>query len=162
MRDLLYGLSSKYGPPSIDLKNGRIMDDYGDTSCAKVSVKHKIPEDVSREELDYYHDVYAFLNPEDLIFYLYPMWHEFKNDPSLNCIDNFVYSLEAGIDYLLTEIDESDIKIVSRALFDLLLTGPSGDPDYYQCPKLQNLMKIRMTDWDQWVSIQQVDTGNGT
>ena len=67
----IYNLSDKFAPPNVDLRKAQILDDYGDESYAQLIVNHKKPDDVNREEFDYYGWVYPFMEPEDLIFYLY-------------------------------------------------------------------------------------------
>ena len=87
----IYNLSKDFGPPKINLRQGRILDDYGSESFAKMQVNHEKPDDVKLEELDYYGWVYPFIEPIDLIFYLYPLLVEFKKDMALDCFDSFMY-----------------------------------------------------------------------
>ena len=44
----IYKLSNKFAPPSVDLRQGEIMDDYGDESYADLPVSHKLPDDVRK------------------------------------------------------------------------------------------------------------------
>ena len=90
----IYDLSMKFAPPKVDLRKARILDDYGDESCAKLLINHKKPDDVKREEFDYYGWVYPFLEPNDLLFYLFAIVIEFKKDNEIDCIDSFMYSMD--------------------------------------------------------------------
>lgn len=79
----VYDLSSRYGPPGTNLRQARIRDYHGDASFAPRPVRHRHPEDVSREDLEYYHDVFAFMEFRDLLFYLYPVAFECEKDSRL-------------------------------------------------------------------------------
>lgn len=89
----IYELSKKFSPPKRNLQQGRIADD-GDATSAELSVNHRDPNDVSVKELEYYNDVWGFLEPEDLLFYLHPVLHlggDLINPPpyASNFLDRF-------------------------------------------------------------------------
>jgi len=96
----IYNLSLKFSPPEIDLRQAQILDDYGDDSCAKLIIKHEKPDDVKREELDYYAWVYPFVKTEDLLFYLYANVIEYEKDLEVEFIDSFMYSVDMKISKL--------------------------------------------------------------
>ncbi|PHS26416.1 MAG: hypothetical protein COA83_03425 [Methylophaga sp.] len=68
--DDIYNLSKRFSPPKVDLRKAQILDDYGDDSFAKMPVKHNSPDDVRREEFDYYGWVYPFVEAEDRTWYI--------------------------------------------------------------------------------------------
>ena len=53
---IMVGLQSKTANKTLKwgLRKAQILDDYGDDSFAKMSVNHNNPDDVKREEFDYY------------------------------------------------------------------------------------------------------------
>ena len=61
-------MSKKYGPPKISLRDARILDDYGDESHATRPIQHRVPEDVSKEDFDFYRHVFSFMEFADLLF----------------------------------------------------------------------------------------------
>ena len=79
------------------LRKAEIMDTYGFEGRATRAINHRTPNDVTRDDLDFYGWVYAFLGFEDLLFYLYPIALELDRSKSLDCIDSFMYSLNRGI-----------------------------------------------------------------
>lgn len=133
----VYLMSRKYGPPRVDLRKALIMDDYGDESYATRPINHRLPEDVSREDLDFYGHVYAFMGFKDLLFYLYPIAMEFEHDKGLDCVDAFMYSLDRHFpeDYMsLTADDQQGLIDGLRWIWN---AAPLGYADWIQCPNLQ-------------------------
>lgn len=66
-------LSERFSPPKIDLRRAKILDDYGDESFSPRPINHRVPSDVTQEDLEYYDRYWAFMKFEDLLFYLYPV-----------------------------------------------------------------------------------------
>ncbi|WP_428355849.1 hypothetical protein [Methyloprofundus sp.] len=138
----IYNLSMRFAPPKVDLRKAQIQDDYGDESFAKLTVDHKKPDDVKREEFDYYGWVYPFMEPEDLLFYLYAMVIEFSNDQEIDCIESFMYSMDREISVLqaiLSGEEQQTLKNAFQQIWDI-----SGH-DYIvfaQCKNLQKLIGI--------------------
>ena len=146
IRPLVYSLSKKYAPPGIDLRSAEIMDSYGDESNATRPIDHRVPEDVSREDLDFYGWVYAFMEFNDLLFYLYPIALEFERDKKLGCIDAFMYSLDrfSGESSTLSAEDKAGLADGLRWIWN---AAPRGYADWVQCPNLQALIGVSAT-WD--------------
>jgi len=66
-----YKLSKSFSPPRCDLRRARLIDDCGRPKHAQVPVAHRDPYDVSESQLDYYCDVWGFVDPPDLLFYAF-------------------------------------------------------------------------------------------
>jgi len=146
----IYILSEKFSPPKIDLRKAQILDDYGDDSHAKLIVSHKKPGDVKREEFDYYGWVYPFMEPEDLLFYLYPMLIEYKKDRAIDCIDSFMYSLDRELNNLLLKLSDEDAETLKIALTEIWAigsnTGSNADlNDWYQCENIQKFIDVNLS-----------------
>ena len=96
MNATVAAISARFGPPSMTLRDGRIQDDYGSESCAKLVVNHRTTVDVTDEELEYYQDVYTFLTPDSLLFYLAPVttWLSRHPNSGRTVFDSFVWSLD--------------------------------------------------------------------
>ena len=139
----IYNLSAKFAPPKVDLRKAKILDDYGDESHAKLIVNHKKPDDVKREEFDYYGWIYPFMEPEDLIFYLYPMLIEYIKDDGIDCIDSYMYSMDREINNLLPKLSKEEITALKKAFKEIWEIG-SGDDwnDWYQCNNLQKFIGV--------------------
>ena len=140
----IYNLSKSFGPPKTDLRQGQILDDYGDESFAKLKVNHQTPCDVKRKEIDYYGWVYPFLEPTDLIFYLYPLLVEFKKDQEIDCFDSYVYSMDRniiGLLKLLTTEQKKVIKMSFKLIWDL---SDEKSVDWFSCPNLQKLVGLAL------------------
>jgi hypothetical protein len=143
----VYLMSRKYGPPKIDLRTAEIMDSYGDESCAKLPINHRVPEDVSKEDFDYYQWIFAFMGFEDLLFYLYPIALEYERDNSLNCIDSYMYSLDRFLPEASAKLPPKDQQALVDGLRWIWDAAPLGYADWVQCPNLQGAIGVSVT-WD--------------
>ena len=143
----VYMLSKKYGPPRINLRDAELLDSYGDDSWAKRPINHRVPEDVSLEDLKYYGWVYAFMAFEDLLFYLYPVVIAFEQDQTLDCIDSLMYSLDRFIPTSSSKLSKTDQSALCEGLTWLWEVGSPGYADWVQCPNLQKFIGIEVT-WD--------------
>lgn len=129
----VYELSRKHGPPRIDLRTAEIMDSYGFEGRATRAINHRTPNDVSRDDLDFYGWIYAFLEFEDLLFYLYPIALELDKSKSLYCIDSFMYSLNRFVpeeSSKLTKIDQQALIEGLRWMWDAVQLGYTDWEEY--------------------------------
>jgi hypothetical protein len=134
----VYELSYKYSPPKINLRDAKIMDDYGDDSYAKREIKHIVPDDVLREDFEYYGWVYPFMEFEDLLFYLYPIALVFENNRELDCLDSFMYSLDRVLPTRKMLLTSEDTTALQDGLRWIWKTSNGDDyADWWQCPNLQ-------------------------
>jgi len=147
VRPLVYALSRKYSPPRIDLRTAEIMDAYGDERYATRPINHRVPEDVSREDLDFYGWVYAFMSFEDLLFYLYPIALEYERDRCLDCIDPFLYSLDRCVPLESSKLPTQDQRGLLDGLQWIWDAAPLDYADWVQCPNLQAAIGKSVT-WD--------------
>ena len=138
----IYNLSKKFSPFKIDLRKVQILDDYGDESYAKLVVNHKKPDDVKREEFDYYGWVYPFVELEDLLFYLYPIVIEYSKDKETDCIDSFMYSMDRELATLLKKLNNDDKVALETAFKVIWNVGGDDYADFAQCKNLQELIGI--------------------
>ena len=138
----VYALSKKYGPPRIDLRRAEIIDSYGDESYATRPIDHKVPENVSREDLDFYGWVYAFMKFPDLLVYLYPIALEYEKDLRIECIDGFMYSLDRCLPDEMPKLPEDDREALIAGLNWIWTSGDSGYADWVQCPNLQEAIGV--------------------
>lgn len=140
----IYNLSMKFAPPKIDLRRAQILDDYGDESYAKLVVNHKKPDDVKREEFDYYGWVYPFVEPEDLLFYLYAIVIEYSKDKEIDCIDSFMYSMDRELSSLQEKLSGDDRAVLENAFNVIWKVGGDDYADFAQCKNLQELIGISL------------------
>ena len=140
----IYNLSKKYSPPKVNLRQAQILDDYGDDTYAKLLVNHDSPDKVKREEFDYYGWVYPFMEPEDLLFYLYAMVIEYENNKELDSIDSFMYSMDREINKLQKSLTEGEKEMLIKAFKVIWDVGNDDWADWYQCKNLQKLIGISL------------------
>ncbi|MEL6815989.1 MAG: hypothetical protein AAFP03_14445 [Cyanobacteria bacterium J06598_3] len=138
----VYDLSCKFSPPKIDLRKAEILDSYGDDSYAKLPINHNQPENVKREEFDYYGWVYPFMEVEDLLFYFYAILIEYEKDKGLDCIDSFMYSMDRVILGLQNSLKVQDLEALKQGFIRIWEIGGDGYADWYQCPNLQKFIGI--------------------
>ena len=119
------------------------MDSYGDTSSATRPISHRIPADVSREDLDFYPWVYPFLSFQDLLFYLYPVALEYEKDRELECIDSFMYSLENCIEDEALRLSVEDLEVLELGLKWIWTTGGTEFAPWCQCPSLKKAIGVK-------------------
>jgi hypothetical protein len=143
----VYALSKKYSPPKIDLRTAEIMDSYGDESYATRPIHHRVPEDVSREDFDFYPWVFAFMEFEDLLFYLYPIAVEYERDAHLNCIDSYLYSLDRLIPEAFSQLPPYEQQSLVAGLRWMWNSATLGHADWVQCPNLQSAIGVSIT-WE--------------
>ncbi len=143
----VYELSRKHGPPRIDLRTAEIMDSYGFEGRATRAINHRTPNDVSRDDLDFYGWIYAFLGFEDLLFYLYPIALELDKSKSLDCIDSFMYSLNRFVPAESSKLSSVDQQALIEGLRWMWDAVPLGYTDWVQCPNLQKAIGISVS-WD--------------
>lgn len=143
----VYELSRKHGPPRIDLRKAEIMDSYGFEDRATRAINHRTPNDVSRDDLDFYGWIYAFLGFEDLLFYLYPIALELDKSKSLDCIDSFMYSLNRFVPAESSKLSSVEQQALIEGLRWIWDAVPLGYTDWVQCPNLQKAIGISVS-WD--------------
>ena len=156
----VYSLSKRYGPPNINLRDAEIEDSYGDETYATRPINHQVPEDVTKEDLDFYPQVYAFMEFRDLLFYLYPVALEYEKDKGLETIDSLFYSLERELPAQLESLSKDDQEAIIDALKWIWETHKLGYADWVQCIYLQKLIGISVT-WDD-LYYQEVDKKQNT
>ena len=101
-------LSSKHAPPRTDLRQARIKDDWGSTNGASVELKHKKPDDVTIEHFEAYCDVFGYIHPTDLLFYLYPVIRETIDDPEFVGSIDFLAALNTKFERLNGKLSPED------------------------------------------------------
>lgn len=154
-RPLVYALSRKYGPLKIDLRAAEIMDSHGDDRFATRPIEHRIPEDVSREDLDFYGWIYAFMKFPDLLFYLYPVALEYQRDNGLDCVDSFMYSLDRCVPVESAKLSPDDQNALLDGLRWIWESAPLGYADWVQCRNLQAAIGVSVT----WGDLHQGPAG---
>lgn len=141
----LYEFSKSVGPPKEDLRFARISDDWGDESCAKMPINHKLPEDVTFEELCYYPQGWVFMDIDSVLFYAYSVF-KYHDDP-----DGDEY-WDAGVDFYFNTLErEFDVLVKKDSieiLFDSIKIMWYEKPFFFgleNCPKFQNALNIHVT-----------------
>ena len=138
----IYSLSKRFSPPRTDLRKAKILDDYGDDSYSKLKITHKLPDDVTRKEFDYYGWVYPFMDAEDLLFYLYAIVIEYEDNRRLECIDSFMYSMDRKITDIQKILSDEENKILKNAFQLIWNIGGNDWVDWAPCINLQRLLGI--------------------
>ena len=142
----IFNLSKKFSPPKVDIREAKILDDYGDDTYAKIPINHNNPDDVKDEELDYYGWVYPFVEPEDLLFYLYTMVIEYEKNKDLDSIDSFMYSMDREINKLQKTLIDNENQVLKKAFKLIWEIGGDEWADWYQCKNLQRLIGISLNN----------------
>lgn len=140
----VYAMSKRYGPPEINLRDAEILDSYGDESYATRPIEHTVPENVTREDLDFYGWVYAFMGFRDLLFYLHPIAFEYEKDVRMDCVDAFMYSLDRIIPDEMPKLVQEDREALLEGLNWMWNSGGGGSDysDWAQCPNLQKALGV--------------------
>lgn len=138
----VYKLSRKYGPPETDLRQAEIADSYGSEEHAQRPIAHRVPEDVTDEDLDYYTGIYPHMALEDLVFYLYPIAIRFLHDPEFDRIDSFLYALNFKINQAHHRLDDREREDLKEGLHWLLDMHPTEAADWEWCRHLQRFMGL--------------------
>lgn len=144
----VYELSKRYSPPKIDLLGADTLDGYGYERQGSYPICHIVPEDVTRQDFDHYPYVFAFMNFDDLLFYLYPVCLEYERDNGINCIDSFMYSLDRFVPEALQKLLKSDQDAVISGLNWIWNAAPFDNADWVQCPNLQAVIGVSVSSDD--------------
>lgn len=143
--DDIYKLSKSFGPPKNTLGERHILVDYGREASANRRLDHNYPEDVKLEEIEHYGWVYPFLEPPDLIFYLYPLLVEFQKKMSLHCFDSYMYSMDRELEGLLEGLSGAQIATLKSAFELVWDLGGSDWADWFGCPNLQKFVGVTVS-----------------
>jgi len=138
----IYDFSYKFSPPKIDLRKAKILDYYGDEIYAKLPINHNNPEDVTREEFDYYGWIYSFMEVEDLLFYFYTILIEYEKDKKLDCIDGFMYTIDRRSLNIQKKLEYRDLETLKLGFTRIWEIGGNDYADWGQCPNLQKFIGI--------------------
>lgn len=134
------------------------MDDYGDATYATHPINHRIPEDVSRDDFDHYHDTFAFMGFNDLLFYLYPIALEYQRDNNLHCVNSFMYALDRFVPEESSKLLAEDYQGFLAGLQWIWDAAPLGYADWVQCRNLQAAIGKSVT-WDDVMPVIWEDIG---
>jgi hypothetical protein len=138
----VYTFSESYGPPRIDLRRAKILDDYGDDQWSTLEVCHRYPKDVSRKELDHYAWVYPFMEFRDLLFYLYPVALEYERNPTCDFVHSFLYSLDSGFEEGVAELSDEDREALKAGLIWIWSDWGSDYAPWWQCKQLSEFIHV--------------------
>ena len=116
MIEEIYNFSKKFAPPKTTLKSAEIMSEWGKSTLEDRVIDHSDPKNVTREEIEFYTMIYAFLEFEDFLFYLYPMIKEFIKDKNFDNLDFFLYSFDSKLLKNINKLSNEDIKILRKTL----------------------------------------------
>jgi hypothetical protein len=137
----LYRLSKKFAPPEIDLRRGRILDDGGSDKYATVLLKHRDPTEVSVPELEYYHDVWLFLTPRDLIFYLYSVLRLDRiQGKRLVYLERWLDTVDRRLEEILLILNASQTQVFRDALANVTNTVSDSLTLFEDLPKLSSFV----------------------
>lgn len=104
-------LSDHFAPPHIDFFEATRLDDDGRTSDNRFEGKrHKTVEDVKESHFEDFRE-FSYMSPQDLIFYLHPIYNAYSKNKAMDAIQFFIFSLERAIDAIqkLISIEEQNI-----------------------------------------------------
>ena len=137
----VYQFSKKFGPPNFDLRSAEIADEWGDETYAKRIIDHKVPEDVSREDFDYYTHIYNHMDLEDLFFYLYPIALEYSKDPDFDRIDSFISALNTKLPEKIKDLSNSDVEALKEGVDWIFKLHSINDEEWFNSYLAQKLLK---------------------
>ena len=130
-------LSQAFSPPRMNLRTAARRDSpYGDDIHADRDINHRLPDDVSRTDLDFYAHCFSYMDFPSLLFYLYPVAAHYEHDNELACVDPFLYSLDSFVpasSSFLPAIQQSAIYSGLRWMQQSCTTNPA---DFAGCPNL--------------------------
>lgn len=110
-------LSTRFSPPQVDLEEARRLDPLTREIMMKkirTSKRHQTIDDILLSELDRFYD-FCYMQPGDLIFYLYPFFSAFIDDPKIDSSDFYLYSFEHLFSEILNLLNEKEEILLQQA-----------------------------------------------
>lgn len=126
MNPAILEISRQFAPPPTDLQAGRVADDYGKTDHAALFIDHHDPAAVTQEELEYYLDVWYYLDTRSLLFYLYPVLRAVAAGKGDNFADYYFRNVSIWWPLIKKDLSDQQIMEVHRALRDLFEHYPDA------------------------------------
>ena len=152
-------LSSRFSPPQVDFEEATMLDDR--TRWDRKTKRHLTIDDIKLSELERFYD-FCYMQPGDLIFYLYSVFSAYMNDTRIDASDFYLYSLDRLLTEILKILDEEEKELIRQALHAMhernwaaYASGSVEDPtqglyvwidsdiDIGNCPNMQKFLNIR-------------------
>lgn len=147
--DELLTFSSNWAPPKIDFRKAEILDSYGDDEFAKLIVNHKVPNDVTLPDFQYYSpSIYSFMNTEDVLFYTYAVFKNYFVNVEFKHIDSFLYTLDRRINEIC-KITTNDQKLILVKYCNIIFEKHQFNADWFQSQALCAFANIKATEIDE-------------
>jgi len=109
-------LSEHFSPPQIDFFEATRLDDDGATSDNRFEDKrHKTLDDVKESHFKDFRE-FSYMSPQDLIFYLHPIYNAYSKNKGMDAIEFFIFSLERAIDAIQKLLPAEERNILRHTL----------------------------------------------
>ena len=152
-------LSGRFSPPQVDFEEATMLDER--TRWVRKTKRHLTIVDVELSDLERFYD-FCYMQPSDLIFYLYSVFSAFMNDTRIDTSDFFLYSFDRLLAEILSVLDEEEKELIRQALYVMyecnwaayasgsveeiaegLRVWIDSDVDISSCPNIQTFLNIR-------------------
>jgi len=126
-----------------------VLDCYGDKSfCKGPEVNHRVPQDVSKKELEYYGSfAFVYMEFEDLLFYLYPVALYYEQDWEIDAIHSLLMSLERH-HTKIAKLAQEDQDALIAGLKWIWFSGDSRFALWSECENLQRIIGVETFEHD--------------
>lgn len=123
--------------------------------------RHLTIDDIELSELERFYD-FCYMQPGDLIFYLYSVFSAYMNNTRIDTSDFYLYSFDSRLTEILKILDEEEKELIRLALHAMhernwaaCASGSIEDPtqglyvwidsdiDIGGCPNMQKFLNIR-------------------
>ena len=105
-------LSCRFSPPQVDFEEASMLD--ARTRWIRKSKHHLSIDDIALVELERFYD-FCYMQPGDLVFYLYSVFSAYMVDTTIDTSDCFLYSFDHLLPKILHMLDEKENELVRQA-----------------------------------------------
>lgn len=157
---MLRELSARFSPPLVDFFEATRLDDYEGKNTNRFSHRrHHSINDVEARDFNDFRE-FSYMRPQDLIFYLHPIFSAYSANPELDAIDFYLLSIERELESIKELLTTEEAHTLSHALQVMLestwlarISGDTQEPqnglcveilfaiDIESCPKLSTFLK---------------------
>ena len=116
--------------------SARLDCPYGDDASVSRDIDHRHPDDVTRDDMDFYVWCFSYRDFPSLLFYLYPIAREYEVDKGLECIDLFLYTLDQCLPSEADKLPAMHQSTIHTGFRWICASGGDWSADFAACPNL--------------------------
>jgi len=155
-------LSDHFAPPRIDFFEATRLDDNGATPDNRFGDKrHKTVEDVKESHFKDFRE-FSYMTPEDLVFYLQPIYNTYTQNNDMDAVGFFVFSLERAIDRINDLLSTEEKCVLRHTLHAMIestwmarISGDATSPDNGLCVEV--ISDINLEDLPRLAEFMQMN-----